>query len=113
MRRIVDSVFFDFLPVKSPWLSSLHGDQHILAPVKDKASTLVLLGEGDASTTRIPAGAEHQQGHQEEERRKSAAPPWDAETGILFSQSSLMHSCKHSVSEDLPGIPEGSVLHQI
>lgn len=99
--------------MKSPSLSSLHGDQHILAPVKDEASALVPLGEGDASTTRIPAGVEHQQGHQEEERQKSATPPSDAETGILSSQSSLMHSCKHSVSWDTPGIPEGSVLHQI
>lgn len=71
--------------MKGPWLSSLHGDQHILAPVKDEAPALVLLGEGDASTTRISAGVEHQQGHKKEEGKKSAIPLCDAEKGILSS----------------------------
>lgn len=84
--------------MKSPWLSSLPGDQNLLAPVKDEAPALVLLGDGEASTTRIPAGIEHQQGHKEEEGQKSAIPLCDAETGILSIQSSLMHSCMHSVS---------------
>lgn len=83
--HIVDSVLLTSYQVKSPWLTSLHGDQHTLAPMKDKAPALVVLGTGEASTTRIPAGLEHWQGHKEEERQDSTIPPWDTEKVILSS----------------------------